>query len=256
MTKFILVFALLWSFLGSAEDPFVGHWKIDTAKSQLNGSISSIAAAGPNTWTFHEGAYSWTVKADGTPQSTPFGNTAMKVVDARTWQFANTSNGKPAGTEIWVLSADGKTITWTLTGQKEKGQAFSSTGTMDRIAGKSGFEGTWETTEVQLSFTEVDIAPNGDDGITVTLPEDGTAYSLKFDGKQYPERGPRLPAGVTVSATRTGARTVKAITYLNGKPFDEEEWEVSQDGNTYTYTQRDATSPKPARIILHRMDTH
>jgi ABC-type oligopeptide transport system substrate-binding subunit len=41
-----------------------------------------------------------------------------------------------------------------------------------------------------------------------------------------------------------------------GKPFDEEEWEVSQDGNTYTYTQRDATSPKPARIILHRMDTH
>jgi hypothetical protein len=255
MTKFILAFALLWSFARFAENPFVGRWKIDTAKSELTGSISSITAAGPNTWTFHEGAYSWTVKADGTPQSTPFGDTAMKVVDARTWQFANTSNGKPAGTETWVLPADGETLTWTFTGQKENGEAFSSSGTMKRIAGKSGFEGTWESTEVQLSFTEVDIAPNGDDGITVTLPEDGTTYSLKFDGKEYLEHGPRLPSGVTVSATRTGVRTVKVITRLNGKPFDQEEWEVSQDGSTYTYTQHDAASPKPSRIILHRMDT-
>jgi len=254
MTKFILAFALLWLSAGFEENPFVGRWKIDTAKSQLTGSISLIAAAGPNTWTFREGAYSWTIKADGMPHPTPFGDTAMKVVDARTWQFANTHNGKSAGTETWVLSADGESMTWTLIGQKDNGEAFSSTGNMKRIAGKSGFEGTWKSTEVQLSFSEVDIAPNGDDGITVTLPEDGTTYSLKFDGKEYPEHGPRLPSGVTVSATRTGARTVKAITYLNGKPFDEEEWEVSPDGNTYT--QHDATSPDLARIILHRMDTH
>jgi hypothetical protein len=249
-----LAFVLLSSF--GVADPFVGRWKVDTAKSQLTGSISSIASAGPNTWTFHEGVYSWTIKANGTTQSTPFGDTAMKVVDARTWQFAHSNNGKPAGTETWVLSADDKTVTWTSTGQKENGEVFSSTGTMKRIAGNRGFEGTWESAEVQLSFTEVDITPNGDDGITVILPEDGTTYSLKFDGREYPEHGPRLPAGVTVSATRTSSRAVKAITYLNGKAFDEEEWEVSEDGNTYTYTQRDATSLKPARIILHRIDTH
>jgi hypothetical protein len=141
MTKFILAFALLWWLAGFAEDPFVGHWKIDTARSQLTGSISSIAAAGPNTWTFHEGAYSWTIKADGTPQSTPFGTTALKVVDARTWQFANTNNGKPAGTETWVLSADGKTITWTLTGQKENGEAFSSAGSMEAHCRQERFRG-------------------------------------------------------------------------------------------------------------------
>jgi len=32
------------------------------------------------------------MKADGTPQSTPFGDTAMKVVNARTGQFANTKS--------------------------------------------------------------------------------------------------------------------------------------------------------------------
>jgi hypothetical protein len=69
-------------------------------------------------------------------------------------------------------------------------------------------------------------------------------------------RWPETPVRVTVSGTRTGARTLKVITSLNGKPFDEEEWEVSQDGNTYTYKQYDGTSSKPALIILHRMDTH
>jgi hypothetical protein len=256
MTKFILAFVLLWSSAGFAENPFVGCWKIDRAKSELTGSISSIAAAGPNTWTFHEGTYTWTIKADGTPQSTPFSDTAMRVVDARTWQFAYTNNGKMAGKETWVLSGDGKTMAWTFTGQKDNGEAFSSTGTSKRIAGNNGFEGTWESTAVQLSFTEVDIAPNGDDGITVSLPEDGTTYSLKFDGKQYPEHGTRLPPGVTVSGTRTGARTAKVITYLNGKPFDEEDWEVSPDGNTYTYTQNTIGDPKPARIVLHRTDSH
>jgi hypothetical protein len=49
---------------------------------------------------------------------------------------------------------------------------------------------------------------------------------------------------------------VKAITRLNGKPFDDKEWEVSPDGATYTYTQHNVGSPKPARIVLHRMDAH
>jgi hypothetical protein len=88
MTKFILALALLWSSAGSAGDPFVGHWKIDIAKSQLTGS------------PFHDGAYFWPIKADGTRQPTAFGDTAMKVVDARTWQFADTSNGKPTGQRL------------------------------------------------------------------------------------------------------------------------------------------------------------
>jgi len=59
--------------------------------------------------------------------------------------------------------------------------------------------------------------------------------SLKFDGKEYPEHSPRLPAGITVSAEMTGARTLRAHTRLNGKVFDTEDWEVSADGKTFTY---------------------
>ena len=148
----------------------MGRWKIDEAKSHFTGAIDSVTAAGPNTWTFQYGAFSWTIKADGADQPTPFGETAMKVVNPSTWQFINKTNGKLSGDETWTLSADGQSITRTFGGQKENGERFSGYETVKRIAGTSGFAGTWESTDVKMTFTEVDIEPNGADGITLRLP--------------------------------------------------------------------------------------
>jgi hypothetical protein len=93
-----------------ADNPFIGKWKIDEAKSHLTGATDSIAASGPNTWSFQDGAFPWKVRADGTDQPTAFGTTAMKVVNATTWEFTYKSNGKTTGTETWVLSADGQSM--------------------------------------------------------------------------------------------------------------------------------------------------
>jgi hypothetical protein len=186
----VAAFVLALSSALYADNPFVGKWKIDKSKSRIAGSIDSVAAAGPNTWTFAFGEFSWTVKADGTQQPTPFGKTVMKAVSPTEWYFTNTTKDKPSGTETWVLSADGQSMRRTFTGTQANGQPFSGVANMKRIAGTSGFAGKWESTEVQMTFTEVDIAANGDDGISLLLPEDGTKYSLKFDGKEYPEEGP------------------------------------------------------------------
>ncbi len=40
-----------------AANPFIGKWKIDEAKSHLTGATDSVAAAGPNTWSFQDGAF-------------------------------------------------------------------------------------------------------------------------------------------------------------------------------------------------------
>jgi len=238
-----------------AENPFVGKWKIDAANSHMTGTTDSVTAERPNQWKFQDGSASWSVKADGSDQPAPFGSTvAMLAVDASTWQFTNKSNGKVIGHETWVLSADGKSMTRTFTSPGPSGEPVSGVASMKRIAGTRGFEGTWESTDVKLPFSEVDIEPNGDDGITVLLPEDGTGYSLKFDGKQYPEHSPRLPAGITVSAAMTGARTLRAHTSQNGKVFDTEDWEVSADGKTFTYKQLDEGSTEPMVIVQHRIE--
>jgi hypothetical protein len=252
--NYVFGLVLILSHPLQATNPFVGKWKIDEAKSHITGAIDSVKAAGPNTWEFEYGSFSWTVKANNTDQPTPFGTTALKVLNSTTWRFTNKSNGKPTLNETWVLSADNQTMTRTFVGKDENGQQTSTSATMKRDSGTTGFEGSWEITESQLPFTEIDIEPNGDDGITVYAPVDGTTYSLKFDGKDYPEHGPRIPAGVTVSARMTGPRTVHAFTKLNGKVFDNEDWEISADGMTYTYTQHDAGTDNPAVIILHRSE--
>lgn len=249
-----LVFLLALSPALYADNPFVGKWKIDKSKSRIAGSVDSVTTAGPNTWTFAFGDFSWTVKADGTQQPTPFGTTSMKVINPTTWQFTNMTNHKPSGTETWVLSADGQSMTRTYSGTQANGQPFSGVANLKRIAGASGFAGRWQSTEVQMTFSEVDIAANGPDGISLLLPEDGTKYSLKFDGKEYPEEGPRIPPGLTVSARMTGPRTVAATTRLNGKVLETEEWEVSPDGSTYTYIEHDTGAAEPVVIILHRAD--
>jgi hypothetical protein len=252
--NYLFEFALILSSTRQVTNPFVGKWKIDQAKSHVTGAADSVKSLGPNRWEFQYGTFSWTVKADGTDQPTPFGTTTLKVLNPTTWQFTDKADGKPTGSETWALSPDDKTVTRTFTGKKEDGEQLSSVVTVKRTAGTSGFEGAWEITAVELPFTDIDIEANGEDGITLHVPDDGTTYSLKFDGKDYPEQGPRIPAGMTVSAKLTGARIAQATTKLNGKVFDNEDWEVSADGITFTYTENDAGGGKAAVIILHRSE--
>lgn len=236
-----------------AENPFIGKWKIDEAKSHFAGQTDSVTSLGANTWKFQYGAYSWVLKADGTDQPTPFGTSAMKIVNATTWQFTDKTNGKPSGTQTWVLSADGHSIRRAFSGQKQDGKPFDGYETVRRVGTSSGFEGTWESTDVKMTFTEVDIKPNGDDGISLRVPEDDTHYSLKFDGRDYPEQGPRVPEGMTVSAKVLGPHHIQATTKLNGQPFDTEDWELSADAKTFTYTELDAGTTNPTVVVLHKV---
>ena len=54
----------------------------------------------------------------------------------------------------------------------------------------------------------------------------------------------------------TGPRSITAVTKLNGAAFDSEDWEISADGQTLTYTQLDVGSTDPAVIVLHRLADH
>lgn len=248
----LAAFVLALSSALYADDPFVGKWKIDRSQSHIAGAVDSVLAVGPNNWKFAFGSFSWTVKADGTEQPTPFGTTAMKVVSPTIWQFTNTTNNKPSGMETWVLAPDGKWMTRTFTSPRDNGEPVSGVETLKRIGGTGGFEGKWESTDVQMTFSEVDLTPNGDNGISLLVPEDGTKYSLKFDGKEYPEEGPRIPPGMTVSAKRISERKVAVTTRLDGKILETEEWELSPDGMTYTYTEHDPGADQPVVIVLHR----
>jgi hypothetical protein len=123
-----------------AASPFTGKWKLNTAKSKLTGATDSVAAAGPNTWKFSYGSYSWTIKANGTDQPTPFGSTvALKALNPTKWQLTDKAKGKVTATETWTLAADGKSMTRASAGTREDGTAFDDIVTEKRTAGDKGF---------------------------------------------------------------------------------------------------------------------
>lgn len=236
-----------------AASPFTGKWKFNASKSKLTGTTDSVAAAGPNAWKFTYGSFSWTVKADGTDQPTPFGTTvSLKVVSPARWELVDKAKGKVAATETWELAADGKSMTRTSAGKHEDGTSFNDAVTVRRTAGDKGFEGTWESTEVKTSFSELDLE-GSDTGVIATVPADQTKFMVTFDGKENPIEGPKVPAGMTISGKLSGPRKVDATSKAGGKVLDTETWEVSADGKTFTYTEKDAGESKAQVSVFDKM---
>lgn len=256
-TRSLLAAAALGCVLASAvsaASPLVGKWKFNASKSKMTGTTDVIAAAGPNTWKFTYGTFSWTVKADGTDQTTPFGSTvAMKVVSPTTWQFTNKMGGKLMSNDTWELAADGQSMTRTSKGKRENGEAFNDVVKVKRTAGAKGFEGTWESTEFKGTPPEFDIEPNGEDGVILIVPAENLKITMKFDGQEYPVTGPRVPPGTTTSGKMVNPRKVTATTKMNGKALDTEIWEVSGDGRTFTYTEKDAGQSKAIVGVYDKM---
>jgi hypothetical protein len=194
------------------------------------------------------------VKADGTDQPTPFGNTiALKVAGPANWEITNKTRGVVTSAETWILADDGKSMTRTSSGAWENGRLFSDVATLKRTAGDKGFEGIWESTEIKTTRPEVDIETMGFEGLRIRVPADALKLTLTFDGMIWLYAGPRVPTGLKASARTSGPRKFIATTQLNDTVLEAETWEVSADGKTLTHTERGVGEPKPITSVFDRI---
>jgi hypothetical protein len=132
----------------AADDPFLGTWKLNEAKSKIaNGPKNTTVvyeAAGDSVKITTDGtdpkgspAHSeWTGKFDGKDYPVSGDSSAdaraYKKVDARTLTFENKKDGKATLTGRITISADGKTRTVHLSGTGPDGQKVSSTNVYDK----------------------------------------------------------------------------------------------------------------------------
>jgi hypothetical protein len=144
-------------------------------------------------------------------------------------------------------------MTRTSAGKREDGTMFNDVFTMKRTAGDKGFEGGWEAADAKVSWTDVTIDANGDSGITLMVPAESIKVPLTFDGKDSPVTGPKVPSGMTTSTTVSGPRKLEVTTRMNGKLLDSETWEVSADGKTFTYTEKDAGEAKATVQVFDKI---
>ncbi len=75
---------------------------------------------------------------------------------------------------------------------------------------------------------------------------------MKFDGKDYPNVGPNVPAGLVSSARRVNGRTLEITDKSNGKVAGTQEIQLSSDGKTLTMTVHSAGRTEPNILVFER----
>ena len=125
--------------------------------------------------------------------------------------------------------------------------------TSTRIGAGSGFAGKWEVTDATFSSAPVTIVrPYGNDGLSFIWPAANEHQDIKFDGKEYPDVGPRVVHGSTSFEKRTGEHTIQMTDKLNGEVTDTQELKISEDGRTLTDTTYVKGEQKPVIAVFDK----
>ncbi|MGI9072856.1 MAG: hypothetical protein ACR2JB_16455 [Bryobacteraceae bacterium] len=114
------------------------------------------------------------------------------------WRMVIKLDGKVIDFMPHTLSEDGNTQTIKGTSTKPDGSTSDYTVDLKRVGSGSGCGGTWESSNVKInSPKEWKIEPLDGNGLTFNTPAYQDTLSMKFDGKNYTEKGPNVAPGST-----------------------------------------------------------
>lgn len=258
MRRFYFSLALALSFAGTlrgADDPFYGKWKLNMGQSQFAGDQIKIQDLGDNKYKWTVGNRSDTITFDGSDQPVHFGRTiSMAAEGQNNWKMVIKKDGRVLSSMTHSISEDGKTQTIKGTETKPDGTSSDFNVVWKRVSGGSGLAGTWEETDVKFtSPDEWDIESYDGDGLTFNTPAYQDTLSMKFDGKDYEEKGPDVAPGSMSSGKRVNAHTLEVTDKVTGEVMDHTEYKVSPDGKRLTLTIRETGQPKALTIVYDKM---
>ena len=246
---------LLAGTLWGADDPFCGKWKLNMEKSQFAGEQVKIQDLGGNKYKWTVGDRTDTITFDGTDQPVHFGRTISMTPEGKdAWKMVVKKDGRVLSTMTHALSDGGKTQTIKGTETKPDGTTSDFDVVWKKLSGGTGLAGTWE--EADVKFTSPDewlIEAYEGDGLTFNTPAYQDVLSMKFDGKDYEEKGPNVAPDSASSGKRVNAHTLEVTDKVKGEVMDHTKFEVSPDGKTLTLTIHDAGQKKPLTVVYDKM---
>jgi len=251
--ELLLVACLGTGALWAANDPFVGEWKLNPARSKLTDQMK-VESVGANKYVFDFGGGNETIVVDGTDQPGNFGSTLSVTVEGPdTGKVIRKKDGRMLITATWKLSKDGNTLTDDFTGIEPNGSTFNLNYVYKRTAGSSGFAGTWESTsETVNSVFVLQVRPYEGDGLSFIDPSEEETKNVKFDGKDYPNLGPNVVPGSASSVRRVNERTLEMTDKIDGKVMDAQQIELSSDLKTLTMTVHTVGRSEPNILVFER----
>ena len=254
LSLFLALLSVMSASALAADDSFVGKWKFNPDRSQMNGLDYKIEDAGGGKYRFMFGDDVETLTLDGKGHVTKYGDSwAIKTTGPSSWESTNERDGKVTNKSKWTVSADGQTFTSIDESMRPDGSTGRSEAVLKRTDGTAGLVGTWQTTSVKvLTPTSITFAKWQGDGYTRTNPSFKETLEFKLDGKEYTPKGPRVAKGSTVTAKRIDDHALELTYKLKGKTVETDKYEVSADGKTLTQTITYPGVSKPEIDIYDR----
>jgi hypothetical protein len=246
----LLVFAAV-SILAADEPSFSGSWKLNLAKSQLQGQTMTFEKTASGLIHFDTEGFGYDFDLKGNQYPTPDGGTTAWLETSPTcWEGTNCMSGKVIGTYRMSLAGDSVTLSMKL--KKPDGSIVEQTITSTRVSGGPGLLGKWKSTEVKGAPTSVEIAIKGRSRITIKYPEFQQACAGKFDGKDCAVKEAGRVSKFTLAFESTGRSSFKMTTKLNEKPFYVDVLTLSPDGQTLTDDGNAVSVDEPVKLVYER----
>jgi hypothetical protein len=242
--KGLLILALLAPTTLSAQNALDGTWRVDPKTTQF---------VGTEKFSLQDGVYRCDscypkieVKADGQDQkvsgSPYFDAVSVRATDDHSIEIVSKKNGKVVGTEKMTASADGKELTSEFTYVTEGGQSgggkYGSTRVGAVPAAASKISGEWQPGPLQSATENMVVVTYKVSGDGLSMSDlNGTSYSAKFDGKDYPLKGD--PGVTTVALKKIDANTVEETYKLDGEMVSANRITVAPDAKTASFAFED-----------------
>lgn len=255
-TRFLIALAcLLAGTLWASDDPFCGKWKLNMEKSQFTGDQIKIQDLGGNKYKWTVGKISDTIAYDGSEQAVHFDRTLSMTPDgANNWKMVIKKDGRIISSMTHTIAADGKTQTIKGTETKPDGTTSDFNAVWKKVSGGAGWGGTWQESDVKFTSTdEWEISPYETDGLSFNNSGYQNVLNMKFDGKEYEEKGPDVASGSTSSGKRVSGNTLEVTDKIKGQVIDHMKFEVSPDGKTLTLTVHETGQQKPLTFVYDKI---
>ena len=243
----LAIVCLATGSLWAVDDPFLGKWKVNSAKSMLTDEMK-ISSLGGNKYSFDFGSGApETIVADGTDQKANSGTTmSTTIVSPDEWIGERKKDGKVQIRGIWMLSEDGNTLHDDFTYFPDNGKASHLVYVYKRRGTGSGFAGDWVSTSGKVdSQIALEIQPSGNGGLSFSSPGLGLALKVKFDGNDSASAGSDAAPASTFSGRRVNQRCVEVTNKSQTIQF-----EVSTDLINLTMRVRQAGESEPNNILV------
>ena len=107
-----------------------------------------------------------------------------------------------------------------------------------------------------MKFTSPDeweIQAYEGDGLSFNTPAYKDTLSMKFDGKDYEEKGPNVAPGSMSSGKRVNAHTLEVTDKMKGEVMDHTKFEVSTDGKTLTLTVHGTGQVNAQTVVYNKI---